>query len=243
MKDEAFLEGLRQLEPDLGVVAAYGRILPDGLLAIPRVGMINVHASLLPAWRGASPIHHAVMAGDPETGVTIMRVVREVDAGPILAQARRPIGPEETSEELERDLATLGASLLPAVIEAIEAGRTVEEPQDPARATFAPRLTKADGILDWSAPAATVVNRVRGLHPWPLASGVLDGNRVLILRARPAEQPNGLEAGGRMLVMAGEGTAVEILQLQPEGRRPMTAREFLAGHRVGPGSRFTRPTP
>jgi methionyl-tRNA formyltransferase len=251
MKDEAFLKELAAVRPDLGVVAAYGRIIPDALLAIPRLGIINVHASLLPAWRGASPVHHAVMAGDAETGVTIMRVVRQLDAGPMLARAVRPIAPEETSEDVERDLSTLGASLLPEVLDALEAGQAHEEPQDETRVTFAPRLAKADGILDWSLPAQALANRVRGLHPWPLASSVLGDGRILILRARPAVVAHDAVGGppgtvtdtrdGRLIVATGSGTAVEILQLQPEGRRAMTAREFLAGHHLGSGARFTRP--
>ena len=250
LKDEALLSELRRLAPDLGVVAAYGRILPETLLGLPRLGMINVHASLLPAWRGAAPVHRAVMAGETETGVTIMRVVRELDAGPVLMQVVRPVGPDETSAEVERDLARLGASLLVPAIAALEAGTAVEAPQDHSRATYAPRLTREESPIDWSAPAAVVHDRVRGLHPWPLAATWLDGARILVLRTRLLERPAGtsaapagsvLDTHGRLIVACGEGTALEILELQPEGRRQMVAREFLAGRHLVPGARLTAP--
>jgi methionyl-tRNA formyltransferase len=252
LKDERLLDELRGLAPDLGVVAAYGRILPEVLLALPHLGMINVHASLLPAWRGAAPVHRAVMAGETETGVTIMRVVRDLDAGPTLAQAVRPIGPEETSAEVERDLARLGASLLPPALAALESGTAVETPQDHTRATYAPRLAKEESPIDWSAAAAVIHDRVRGLHPWPLASCWIDDARVLVLRTRPAGRPTGtgdtppgsvLDAHGRLLIACGEDTALDILELQPEGRRPMAAREFLAGRRLRPGARLAASPP
>jgi methionyl-tRNA formyltransferase len=193
------------------------------------------------------------MAGETETGVTIMRVVRELDAGLMLARAARPIGAEETSADVERDLAVLGAGLLPTVLEAIESGRASEQPQDETLATYAPRLTRADGIVDWGRPAPALANRVRGLHPWPLARSVLGAHRLLLLRVRPAVWPGGAAGvspgtvldthGGRLVVAAGGGTAVEVVELQPEGGRPMTARAFLAGHRVEPGARFTPPEP
>ena len=133
LKDPQFLESVSALQPDLGVVAAYGKLLPDDLLRIPKLGMINVHASLLPRWRGAAPIHRAVIAGDRETGITIMRVVKELDAGAMFAVVKRPIGPDETSVEVERDLAEAGADLLLDVVHQIAEGRAVETPQDAAR--------------------------------------------------------------------------------------------------------------
>jgi methionyl-tRNA formyltransferase len=249
LKDEAWLDEMRRLEPDLGVVAAYGRILPDALLAIPRLGMINVHASLLPAWRGASPVHRAVMAGDARTGVSIMRLVRELDAGPVFATAARAIGDTETSADVERDLARIGAALLLPVIAQLEAGTATAAPQDDSCATFAPRLTKDEGRLDWTQPARAVHDRIRGLHPWPLASSWVNGTRLLLLRARPADAPGPgtvpepgtvlVATGGRLVVACGHHTALELLEVQPEGRRPMAVRDFLAGHRITPGARFT----
>ena len=248
LKDEAFLDELRALAPDLGVVAAYGRILPDAVLALPRLGLVNVHASLLPAWRGASPVHRAVMAGDHETGVTIMRVVEELDAGPILARVRCPIGADDTSTDVERRLAALGASLLLTTIDALERGGLHEVDQDHARATFAPRLTKEEGSVDWSLPATVIRNRIRGLQPWPLASTWLGDGRLILLAARvvdalpTADAPPGtiVETRPRLVVACGAGTGLEVTQVQPEGRRVMTAREFVAGHRLATGARLGR---
>jgi len=284
IKEDAFLQTIRDHRPDLGVVVAFGRILPDALLAIPRLGMINVHASILPRYRGAAPIQRAVIAGDPETGVTIMRVASELDAGPTFAVARVPIPPDATSGEMEAVLAALGAEQLLPVVDALADGRAIETPQDHARATLAPKITKAEGAIDWSEPAAIVHNRVRGLQPWPLASTTLKGERLVIRRTAPdarsgfgpsdgarsgfgpsdgarsgsapgsasplqsgTEQRRNLDLapgtvvrarGDELLVACGGGTALRILELQPEGRRTMTAREFLAGHPALEGSRF-----
>lgn len=249
LKDDVFLEAFQRLGPDLGVVAAYGKILPENLLAIPRLGLINVHASLLPKYRGAAPVHRAIVAGERETGVTIMRIVRALDAGPMLAVAQRPIGDDETSVDVERALATLGADLLMNVVSLIASGRSTEIAQDDREATYAPRLTREDGTIDWTQPAFGLHNLVRGLHPWPHAATYLGATRYLIHRTRvaqPAEtatSPPGtvLEAAGdRLLVAAGGDSELQILEIQPEGRRVMTAREFLAGHRLQPGARFTQ---
>jgi methionyl-tRNA formyltransferase len=247
IRTDEFLQAVADLRPDLGVVAAYGKILPEALLRIPRLGMINVHGSILPAWRGAAPVHRAVIAGDAETGVTIMRVVKALDAGPMLAIARRPIGPEETSAEVEQALAELGAPLLVDVVEQLAAGRAVETPQDDSRATYAPKITKAEGAVDWSSSAAAIHNLVRGLQPWPLVSARLGGHRCLIHRTmltgrRSSGPPGAIDgpASDHLDVIAGDGGVVRILQIQPEGRRVMTAREFLAGHRLSPGAMFER---
>ncbi len=249
LKDEAFLARLRAFEPDLGIVAAYGRILPDALLALPRLGLLNVHASLLPRYRGAAPVHRAVIAGESETGVTIMRVVRELDAGPMLAWRRRTIGEEETSVEVEHDLARLGAGLLLETIDGLARGSITEVPQDVRGASYAPRLSKTDGVMEWDQPAAALHNLVRGLHPWPHAFTYFGTDRYLVHRTRvPARAPSSeaapgsvLEAAGdRLLVAAGTLSALQVLEIQPEGRRVMSARDFLAGHRVPPGARFTR---
>lgn len=247
LKDEAWLDAFRALGADIGVVVAYGKLLPQELLDIPRLGFVNVHASLLPRYRGASPIQHAVMNGDRETGVCVMRVVLALDAGPVLAVRRRPIGPDETAADVERDLAVIGAALLVETLDAIEAGTACEEPQDEREATYAPRLTKEDGLIDWTQPAPRLHDFVRGLHPWPLAWTWLDGARITVLRGRPAPEvpPAGvspgtiIEAPGHRLVVAcGAGTAFELLELLPEGRRPMSARAFLAGHLPAVGHRF-----
>jgi methionyl-tRNA formyltransferase len=246
IRDEAFLRAIADLELDLAVVAAYGRILPDALLALPRLGMINVHASLLPAYRGAAPVHRAVIDGLDETGVTIMRVVRELDAGPMLAAVRRTLAPDETSVEVERGLASLGAPLLLSVVEQLADGTVVETPQNDALATYAPKIQKSEGAIDWSLPAARIHNLVRGLQPWPLVSGWLEGRRYLIHRTEFADERASTEAGGTvvdagagtLMIAGGDGRALRILQIQPEGKRVMDVREFLAGHPVRVGSQF-----
>ena len=247
LKDGEFLDRMRALAPDLGVVAAYGRILPDALLEIPRLGMINVHASVLPKYRGAAPIQRAVIAGDAETGVSIMRVVTELDAGPVFAVARHAIGSDDTSVDVERELAALGATLLPDVVEHLAAGRAVEVPQDHAAATYAPKITKDEGRIDWSLPALGIHNRVRGLQPWPLVSIWIGGARQLIHKSAVSTERTSASPGrvvyssGRLAVAAGDGTLVDLLMLQPEGKRVMSAQEFLAGHAVPVGSDVTGP--
>ena len=243
LRDVAFLDAIAGYHADLGVVAAYGRILPDALLAIPRLGMINVHASLLPKYRGAAPIHRAVIAGDDVTGVTIMRVVAELDAGPMLATSERPIGVNETSVEVERDLAEIGAAALLDVVERLSHEPIEEVPQDNARATHAPKIEKAEGPINWALPARVIHNRVRGLQPWPMASTNIGAVRCLIHRTalieRVTDAPAGtiVEAAGDMLaVAAGDGSVLQILSIQPEGRRAMSVREFLSGRTLQPGT-------
>jgi methionyl-tRNA formyltransferase len=244
VKDSAFLAELSGLVPDLGVVAAYGQILTERALTIPRLGMINVHASILPRYRGAAPVHRAVIDGETETGVTIMRVVKALDAGPMLATARRPITADETSDEVERDLADIGARLLVATIPGLAEGRVPETPQDDSAATYAPRLTKEDGRIDWSWPAERIHNLIRGLHPWPHAATFVGSQRLILRRSRvvhgsePDVPGTILDAtGDRLLVSAGIGN-VAIVELQAEGKRPMSVREFLAGHPLAAGSIF-----
>ncbi len=246
IKEEAFLQAVRELRPDLGVVVAFGRILPDALLAIPRLGMINVHASILPKYRGAAPIQRAVLAGDRETGVTIMRVVSEMDAGPVFSIARTAIPPDATSGDVEAVLARLGAEQLLPVVDALAEGRAVETPQDHSAATHAAKVTKTEGTIDWMQPAAAVHDLVRGLQPWPLASTTLAGSRLVIRRTQPVSTDAHDVAPGTivrahaddLVIACGGGTALRILEIQPEGRRTMSAREFLAGRHALEGARF-----
>ena len=243
--------------PDLGVVAAYGRLIPDDLLAMPRLGMINVHASLLPKYRGAAPIQRAVIDGETETGVTIMRVIKALDAGDMLDKVHCPIGPDETSDVLERRLSTLGASLLMDVVERLARGPVPEEPQDHSRATYAARLTKVEGLIDWTLPAHDIHNRVRGLYPWPHAYTYIGHERLIILTTRLPQRDASLEtqasperadraAPGTVVdasaegirVATGAGGELTILQVQPEGRRAMSVRDFLGGHPLTPGTSF-----
>jgi methionyl-tRNA formyltransferase len=246
LRDDRFLEMLRSLEADLGVVAAYGKILSDAVLAIPRLGLINVHASLLPKYRGAAPIHRAVMVGETLTGVTIMRVVKALDAGPMISSTTRRIGEAETSEEVETDVARIGARLLVEAVDAMAEGRASETPQNEAEATYAHKIDKADGIVDWSRPAREIHNQIRGLHPWPHAYSELQGERTILLRSEvERELPNTRAVPGTILdahsdqfrVQTGDGV-LRLLMVQREGRRPLTTREFLAGRRIEPGARF-----
>jgi methionyl-tRNA formyltransferase len=246
--DPEFVETFGSWKPDLGVVVAYGKLIPDAVLRLPRLGMINLHASLLPKYRGAAPVHRAIIDGQQETGVTIMRVAKALDAGNMLAKARRPIGQDESSDEVESDLAVLGAPLLVGVVDRMERGDIVEESQDGSASTYAAKLTKEEGLIDWSATAAAIHNRVRGLHPWPHAYTYLEGARLIVLKTRVSDERTGhrpgtiVHAGGETLaVAAGDGKLVVIEALQPEGRKAMRVREFLAGRALGEGARFGSP--
>jgi methionyl-tRNA formyltransferase len=245
LKDPAALNALTALGADIGVVAAYGKILTEAVLAIPPRGMVNVHASLLPKYRGAAPVHRAVIAGETLTGVTIMRVVRALDAGAMLATVGRPIGPDDTSEEIERDLSVLGASLLVATLDRLAAGPVEEVPQDDSLATYAHRLSKEDGVVDWSRSAEAIHNQIRGLHPWPHAFSYVDGQRLILLRSTWSPEPVDtvpgtivIAQGDELGVATGAGM-LRITELQAEGRRAARTREFLAGRRLLPGQRFS----
>jgi methionyl-tRNA formyltransferase len=241
LKDPAFLAAFTGWNAELGVVAAYGRIIPEVVINTPARGLINVHASLLPRYRGAAPVQRAVLNGDAETGVTIMRIVKELDAGAMFASIVRPIDPDATSDDVEDDLAVAGARLLVDVIEDIAAGVARETPQDAAAATYAAKISRDESPIDWTRAASALHNQVRGLMPWPRASAMLDGHRLILLRTTPepgsGERPGVVvEAeGDRLRVATGDGI-LRILEIQPEGRRALTAREFLAGHRVNPGA-------
>jgi methionyl-tRNA formyltransferase len=207
--------------------------------------MINVHGSLLPRYRGAAPVQRAVIDGVPQTGITIMRMVAALDAGGMFAKATRPIRPDETSDVVERDLADLGAALLIEVIEDLAAGRAVEEPQDEALSTYASKITKDEGLVDWTLPAVVIHNRVRGLYPWPHAFTYLEGERLIlmcthVLTGTSAAEPGTVVdvTGGLLQVATGNSGRLAIDEIQPEGRRAMKIRDYLAGHPIQPGARF-----
>ena len=248
LKDPALHDEWRALAPDLGVVAAYGRILPDALLELPRLGMINIHASLLPKYRGAAPIHRAIIDGEAQTGVTIMRVVSQLDAGPMLLTGTRAIGADETTTDIEPALASLGASLVLDAVNQLAAGPVVETPQDDAQATYAAKIEKHEGAIAWDLPAERIHNLVRGLHPWPLVSASMDGKRIVIHRTKltdaRSDAPSGtLLAEDGLAVVAGDGRVLQIVEIQPAGKRAMSARDFLAGHRLPASARFERLPP
>jgi methionyl-tRNA formyltransferase len=241
LKAPEFLDAFRSWNADLGVVAAYGRLLPQVLLDIPPRGLINVHASLLPAWRGASPIQRAVLNGDRVSGVTIMRVVLALDAGAMLARVEVPIAPDDTTGSLEGRLAVSGASLLRDVVDRMGRGEAViEVPQDDTKATLAPKIEKQDGLIDWSRPAQALDWHVRGMQPWPGAFTFVDGQRLVVrqafvdARAAGDVAPGGLVAldGDAVVLACGEDTTLRVVRVQPEGKRVMTAREWRLGRRA-----------
>jgi methionyl-tRNA formyltransferase len=247
VKDPAFSAALSALDSEVGIVAAYGQILTQALLDTPRLGMLNVHASLLPRYRGAAPVHRSVINGDLETGITIMRMVKALDAGPMLATALRSIDIDETSEEVEKDLAVMGGRLLRATLEDVAAAAPPGIPQNNAEATYAPRLTKDDGRIDWAWPAPRIHNLIRGLHPWPHAVTFLGQQRFILHRSHPSADAAGrapgaiLEAAGdRLRVATGDGV-IDVVEIQAEGKRPMRVREFLAGHPLPAGAVFHAP--
>jgi methionyl-tRNA formyltransferase len=250
LRGQAFRDAIAEFASDIAVVAAYGKILPSWLLALPQHGFINVHASLLPRWRGAAPIHRAVIAGDRETGITIMRVVPALDAGPMLSRESVAIDTDETSEALERRLARVGAGLLVATLDRLATGRIEETPQDEAHVTYAHRLERKDSVVDWDMPASTIHDRIRGLQPWPLAVAMLRGRRLALLRSSVVPVPAGGGPAGTVLALHSDGFdvacgsgAVRILDVQPEGRPAMTASAFLNGRGLSPGDRLdTLPT-
>ncbi|HVM97094.1 MAG TPA: methionyl-tRNA formyltransferase [Candidatus Acidoferrales bacterium] len=238
-----FLEALRAWTPDLIIVAAYGRILPTSVLELPEHGCINVHASLLPKYRGAAPIQWSLINGDTQTGVTIMQMSEEMDAGDILLQHATDIGPEETYGELQTRLGRLGAQTLRAALDELSAGRLRRTPQDPALVTMAPMIKKEDGRIDWQLPAAVLACRVRGFNPWPSATTTLNGKLLKIHRAHATSGGTGESGGTVVSIVGGIGIAcgdgiLIIDELQLEGRKPLAAAQFVRGGTVGVGTRL-----
>jgi methionyl-tRNA formyltransferase len=243
--DEAFLGDLRALKPDVLVVASYGVILKPALLDLAPGGALNVHGSLLPRWRGASPIQAALLAGDATTGVSIQRIVLALDEGDVVLAKERAIGERDTAGDLFRDLALLGGEALVEALDRVEDGTAVFEKQDPARATYARKLRKEHGAIDWTKDARAIERQVRAMNPWPLARCVDPRGRELsVLEARvvPGRGEPGevLEAGSRFVVACGEG-ALELATLTPAGKKPMSGSEFLRGARIEAGERVTAP--
>jgi methionyl-tRNA formyltransferase len=267
-RDEKFIAELRGLAPGLIVVVAYGQILPQSILDLPRHGCLNVHTSLLPKYRGAAPIQWAIAHGDAETGATLMKMDAGLDTGPIVAQRRTPIQPADDSATLHDRLARLGAELLRATIPDYVAGKIQSRPQPVDGVSHAPKIKKEDGRIDWNLPAQTIVNRLRAFTPWPGAytfwPKTLEGNassapssatsqgsdealpsRMLKIWKAEVGEKSGeagtiLSADKNGIVVAGGQGALRILELQREGGRRMNAAEFLAGHPLTPGAKFER---
>ena len=224
---------------DAAVVAAYGLILPKPILAAPRLGCINVHASLLPRWRGAAPIQRALLAGDAETGVTIMQMEAGLDTGPMLLEASVPIGPDTTAPALQAELAALGARLIVAALDGVAAGALEPRPQPEAGVTYAAKLSRADSVLDWHQPAAVLERQIRALTPWPGVSIELGGERIKLLAAEADATLTGAAPGtvvdAELGIACGNGVLRPRL-LQRPGRAPVDRRAFLNGTRVAPGT-------
>ncbi|WP_053552439.1 methionyl-tRNA formyltransferase [Desulfuromonas soudanensis] len=240
LRDPAVVEELRALAPDLIVVVAYGQILPKSVLEIPRYGCINVHASLLPRYRGAAPINQAVIDGEEVAGVTTMVMDVGLDTGAMLIKRATPIGPEETAGELHDRLALLGREAMEETLERLCAGTLRAEAQDDALSTYAPMMKKEDGRIDWSRSAQAIHNQVRGLDPWPGAFTHLDGEVLKIARTRPepgeGEPGTVLSAGADgVRIACGEGVLL-VRELQLPGKRRLSARDFLQGKHLPPGT-------
>ncbi len=242
VREPAFLDTLRAIGPDLIVVAAYGQILPKDILTLPKYGCVNIHASLLPAYRGAAPINWAIVRGDPETGITVMQMDEGMDTGAILIQESIPIEPRDTAGTLTEKLSQLGSKLITRALPLIEAGTLKPALQNNANATLAPLLKKEAGLIDWTLPAADIHNRVRGFSPWPGAYTFLDGDLVKLIEteALPGEgEPALMRRGADNTLEVGTGNGVlRILRIQPAGKKPMLAADFLRGHRGVEGKKF-----
>jgi len=238
-----FLAQLKAFEPDLLVVAAYGRILPNEMLAAPRIMPINVHASLLPRHRGASPIEGAILSGDRETGVTIMRVVEQMDAGAMLHRRAIPIAEDETTGSLKRKLADVGADALLEALEKFRRGEIIETPQDESLATYTKIIAKADAMIDWRLDAAHIERMTRAYDPWPVARTTFGGADLMIYRARAIESDADAEPGSIVslgvnpVVRCGDG-ALELLEVQAPGRKRMGAGDWARGRHLAVGQKL-----
>jgi methionyl-tRNA formyltransferase len=232
LKDPAAAARLAAFRPDVMVVVAYGLLLPQAILDVPRLGCLNIHASLLPRWRGAAPIQRALLAGDSETGVCLMRMEAGLDTGPVMARERVPIGPADTGGTLHDRLAELGGRMIVPGLDALAAGRATFEPQDSAGATYARKLDKAEARIQWERPAAEIERQIRAFDPWPVAETRLGGQQLRIWRAR-VEPASGGAAPGTVLAARADGIpvmtgrdALVIERLQLPGKRPVDARDF-----------------
>jgi methionyl-tRNA formyltransferase len=230
------VEQLRQLRAEMMVVVGYGQIIPQTIIDVPRYGILNVHASLLPKYRGAAPIQWAIANGETETGVTIMQIDAGLDTGDMLLKGAVSIAPEETAPELSARLAPLGAELLLEAMRQIEDGTVRRERQNHAQATLAPILKKEDGLIEWSRPAQRIYNRLRGFAPWPGAYTAFRGQQLSLLRAKPTERalaPGFLEVQKRRVFAGcGENTALELLEVQLAGKKRMPADAFANGYQI-----------
>ncbi|WP_343162553.1 methionyl-tRNA formyltransferase [Desulfurobacterium thermolithotrophum] len=239
--NEELLNKLKEISPDLIVVAAYGKILPNEILDLPKFGCINVHASLLPEYRGASPIQSALLDGKEKTGVTIMLISPELDAGDIISQKEVLIDRKDNAQTLHDKLANLGAELLVETIPSYVSGKLKPIPQESSKATYCKPITKEMGKIDWTLPAEKIFNMIRAFTPWPSAYTTFRGKRIKLLEAEPIEG-NGnpgevIKADKELVISTGEG-ALKIKKLRPEGKKEISGEEFIRGYRIKVGEKF-----
>jgi methionyl-tRNA formyltransferase len=245
LKNPEEINQLAALQPDIMIVVAYGLILPQTVLDIPQLGCLNVHASLLPRWRGAAPIQRAIEAGDKTTGVTIMQMDAGLDTGAMLIKKEIPIGTDDTAASLHDRLAELGAEALLEALHKLEQGALAGEPQNDQVATYANKLDKTEAQIDWALPADVIARKVRAFNPWPAANCRFNGKRLRVLQAKAEASTHGETASGTVCKVDDESISVHtgdgclrISRLQLEGGRPQTAREFLNGHQLKVGDRL-----
>lgn len=243
MKDGTALEMLKEANPELVIVVAYGKILPKEILEFPKYGCINIHASLLPKLRGAAPIQWSVINGCEKTGVTSMQMDEGLDTGDMLITSELEIGENETAGELHDRVSALGAEVLEQTIAALQNGELKPEKQNHAEFTYAPMLSKELSPIDWNLPAREVHNKIRGLSPWPSATAVLNGKKVKIHRSVLVSEKGGAagevaENSKRLVVACGDGECIEILNVQAEGKKAMSAADFMRGNPVNIGDKF-----
>ncbi len=243
MRDGTALEMMKEANPELAIVVAYGKILPKEILELPKYGCINIHASLLPKLRGAGPIQWSVINGFEKTGVTSMQMDEGLDTGDMLISREIEIGENDTAGDMHDKLSVLGAEVLEETINALIAGELKPEKQNHDEFTYAPMLSKELSPIDWNAPAREVHNKIRGLSPWPSATAVLGGKKVKIhksILAADAGKSAGevIENGKRLVVSCGDGKCIEIINLQAEGKKAMSAADFMRGNAVNIGDKF-----
>ncbi len=240
--NDEFRELLAALKPDAIIVVGYGRIIPQWMLDLPPLGNLNLHASLLPKYRGAAPIQWAIANGEDVTGVTTMRIDAGLDTGDLLLQEELPIAPDDTSQTISPKLANVGAALMLQTLRGLKSGSIQPRPQDSAKASLAPILTKEDGLIDFSRPSTEILNRLRGFQPWPGAYTKFRGKKLQILNARPATEvlpPSEIVPGSeRLIVGCGQNTSLEILELQLEGKKRTPAHDFIHGYRPKPAEKL-----
>lgn len=241
LKDGEAESNIKALAPDIIVVVAYGKILPETILNMPKYGCVNGHASLLPRHRGASPIQWSIVSGDKTTGITTMYMAKGIDTGDMLLKCETDIGENETAGELHDRLSQMGADLMLKTIEGLEKGEIVPEKQDDSLATHAPIITKDMGYLKFDKTAEEICNLIKGFNPWPAAYFLLEGKRVKVFASQVAAKTDKapatvIKADGELVIACAEGSALSLTEIQPEGSKRMTARDYLIGHKIAVGS-------